>query len=230
LAEIFGRHREMVYRVCLRWLGHHHDAEDVTQETFRRAAIAIHTWDNRRPIEPWLVTIAGNRCRSFLSCRRREKLTESIDHFRDEYSAMALEDRSVNEQQTIAEDCLLHAMEGLPRNHRRAFELVHREELSYPQAAQQMGRSVGTIKTWVHRARTAMRKTLQRDSLRRTVAASVASLLLICGWFVSRPIESRFSGENLRSSGENATAIVSPRHAQEIMGNLRLGAGVPMRT
>jgi|GEM_PF-6344995 len=69
-TELFRRHRDLVYRVCVRWLGHHQDAEDLTQETFRRVAASIQSWDRSRPIEPWLTTIAGNRCRSFLAKQR----------------------------------------------------------------------------------------------------------------------------------------------------------------
>lgn len=197
--EIFVRHREMVYRVCLRWLGHHHDAEDVAQETFRRAACAIQNWDSRRPIEPWLVTIAGNRCRSFLARRRREKVTTSFDGFAADFSIESVKDRAspvhetssqvTSEQELISEEWLDSALNHLPEDQRRAFELIHRDEFSYPQAAHEMGRSVGTIKTWVHRARHTMQKILRRESMRHAVAASVASVVLMFGWFLSRSSE-----------------------------------------
>lgn len=209
--EIFLRHRDMVYRVCLRWLGHHHDAEDVAQETFRRAASAIQNWDKRRPIEPWLVTIAGNRCRSFLARRRQEKVTASFDGFAAEYSATPVEDRATSEEELISDEWLDTALNRLPADQRRAFELIHRDEFSYPQAAREMGRSVGTIKTWVHRARNTMQEIFRRESVRHTVAASVASIILIAGWFLSRPSD---------TSPHRAPALVA------VIGDTQKPAGV----
>ena len=50
-------------------LDHRQDAEDVTQETFLRALRAIFGFDSARPIRPWLLEIAANRCRTALALR-----------------------------------------------------------------------------------------------------------------------------------------------------------------
>jgi len=154
-TEIFTCHQQMIYRVCLRYLGHHHDAEDVTQETFRRAALAMPKVDSQRPIEPWLVTIAANRCRTFLNRRQRDRLTDRMD---DESRVIPTQSDSTH--RIALEEQIDHALDRLPEHQRRAFELVHQRELSYPEAAGVMGRSTGTIKTWVHRAKLAMQNTL----------------------------------------------------------------------
>ena len=60
-SELVRRHYPLVFRVCLKILGHRQDAEDVAQETFSRFAKHVDQWDVRRPLEPWLVAIAGNR-------------------------------------------------------------------------------------------------------------------------------------------------------------------------
>ncbi|MFG0263986.1 MAG: RNA polymerase sigma factor [Rhodopirellula sp. JB055] len=147
-TELFRRHRDLVYRVCVRWLGHHQDAEDLTQETFRRVAASIQSWDRSRPIEPWLTTIAGNRCRSFLAKQRSKPRVSGID---ESHVAIAGVDSPANGIQ--ATQSLRDAMESLTISSRRAFELVHFDGMSYEQAAQVMGHPAGTIKTWVHRAR-----------------------------------------------------------------------------
>ena len=69
-AQLVGRHHSLVFSVCLRILGHRQDAEDATQETFSRVARYLHRWDSKRPLEPWLIAIAGNRCRTFLAKKR----------------------------------------------------------------------------------------------------------------------------------------------------------------
>lgn len=147
-TELFRRHRELVYRVCVRWLGHHQDAEDVTQETFRRVAASIQSWDRSRPIEPWLTTIAGNRCRSFLAKQRSKPRLAGID---ETQTLIAPVDSPASGVQ--ADQSLIDAMASLPASSRHAFELVHFDGMSYEQASNVMGHPAGTIKTWVHRAR-----------------------------------------------------------------------------
>ncbi len=145
-AELVRRHHSLVFRVCLKILGHHEDAEDVTQETFSRMARYIDRWDPKRPLEPWLIAIAGNRCRTFLS---RRKVYQPL--------STVVEPSSDRTGEQIAADSLREevdlALEGLPDNQRLAFVLFHEKSLNYAEIAVELGCPVGTVKTWVHRAR-----------------------------------------------------------------------------
>lgn len=145
-SELFGRYHSLVFSVCLRMLRHRQDAEDVTQETFSRVAKYIHRWDSKKPIEPWLVTIAGNRCRTHLSRRKPHTaltlVTEPSTDQTGELQAV----------QTLQEEVSL-ALAGLPAKQREAFQLFHESHLNYAEIGKQMGCPVGTVKTWVHRAR-----------------------------------------------------------------------------
>tara|TARA_R110002049_G_scaffold2750_8_gene22160 strand:- start:78956 stop:79540 length:585 start_codon:yes stop_codon:yes gene_type:complete len=150
-AQLFGRYHSLVFSVCLKLLGHQQDAEDATQETFSRVARYIHRWDPNRPLEPWLIAIAGNRCRTQLS---RRKPVQPLSISRD---SIATEQVADPWSQTSAADVLREelslAMQDLSANHRVAFELFHEQSLSYVEIARHMDRPVGTVKTWVHRAR-----------------------------------------------------------------------------
>ena len=145
-TKLVRRHQQLVYRVCMKILGHHEDAEDVTQETFSRVAKYLDRWDNKRPIEPWLVAIAGNRCRTFLARRRSHQPLSAVVEPVSEGTNQHLAAESLREE-------VLLAVEGLPDNQRMAFELFHERGLNYSEIARQLGCPVGTVKTWVHRAR-----------------------------------------------------------------------------
>ena len=64
------RYHDFVFRICFAILRHRQDAEDATQDTFSRVAKYLDRWDPRRPLEPWLATVAGNRSRSHLARRK----------------------------------------------------------------------------------------------------------------------------------------------------------------
>jgi hypothetical protein len=45
-------------------LGDRHEAEDVSQEVFLRVFRSLKRWDSARPLRPWIIGIAVNRCRT----------------------------------------------------------------------------------------------------------------------------------------------------------------------
>ena len=71
MAEFVDHYKGRVFGLCWRMLGQRQDAEDMAQETFVRALRNLHRWDSERDMEPWLLAIAGNRCRSLLATRMR---------------------------------------------------------------------------------------------------------------------------------------------------------------
>ena len=145
-SKLVGRHHSLVFRVCLRILGHRQDAEDATQETFSRVARYLHRWDSRRPLEPWLVAIAGNRCRTLLASKRVfQSLTSTFE-------PISLDAQQQRAAESLREELNL-ALQQLPVCQREAFRLFHEQSFSYAEIAQQLNCPLGTVKTWVHRAR-----------------------------------------------------------------------------
>lgn len=154
-AQFVDRYQQFVFRICFGILRHRQDAEDATQDTFTRVARYLDRWDPRRPLEPWLATVAGNRSRSHLARRRcYAPLTA------------AAEPESLSTPQDQAADAMREeivlAMGDLPDRQRIAFECFHEHSMSYVQIAGEMNCPVGTVKTLVHRARLSLINQLQR--------------------------------------------------------------------
>lgn len=145
-GQLVRRYYRLVFSVCMHVTGHRQDAEDALQETFTRVARSLPFWDDSRPIEPWLVTIARNRCRTMVARRRQ---VYSLAVAAEPQSNEAELERSAS---VLAEEISL-AVEALPRNHREAFRLFHEHQLSYQEIADRLDCPLGTVKTWVRRAR-----------------------------------------------------------------------------
>ena len=64
MIALVDRFKGQVFGLCYRMLGQRQDAEDAAQETFVRVLKNLHRWDQARDFEPWLLAIAGNRCRT----------------------------------------------------------------------------------------------------------------------------------------------------------------------
>ena len=154
MAELVEHYRGIVFGLCLRMLRQREDAEDATQETFVRVLKNLHRWDATRKFEPWLLAIAGNRCRTSLSRRKRRPLAASLD--------FPLEDdsREVEHANNLREEMYL-ALGNVRDQYRDAFLMFHEREMSYEEIANELDVPLGTIKTWVHRARREMIRQLQ---------------------------------------------------------------------
>lgn len=152
------RFQSLVFGVCVRMLSDSHDAEDVAQEVFVRAIRSLRRWDRSRPIRPWLLAIAANRCRTHLSRhRRRPAVCEYVDEAPDPRP------REEDGGELRAE--IQVALGQLRPDYRQVFLLFHEQGLSYEEMSQLTGRPVGTLKTWLHRARGEMLAHLRSKGL-----------------------------------------------------------------
>ncbi|MBL8826317.1 MAG: sigma-70 family RNA polymerase sigma factor [Planctomycetaceae bacterium] len=155
VSELVRMFADQVFGLCFRMLGHRQDAEDVAQESFVRAIRSLHTWDSTRDFRPWLLAIAGNRCRTWLANRKSrpvpsEEVEQLADSRPDESGVGHL-----NEE-------LERALEQLRPEYRQAFLLFHRGHLSYAEIAEALACPIGTVRTWVHRARQDLADRLRR--------------------------------------------------------------------
>jgi len=146
MLALVERFQGQVFGLCYRMLSQRQDAEDAAQETFVRVLKNLHRWDPTRDFEPWLLAIAGNRCRTALAARKRRPVAEPTV----EFVADDAPDGRVAQQ--LAEEVHL-ALRELREEYRQAFVLFHEQELCYAEIAEAMEVPLGTIKTWVHRAR-----------------------------------------------------------------------------
>ena len=156
MIELVDRFRGQVFGLCYRMVGNQQDAEDMAQESFVRMLRSLGRWDSERDFSPWLFAIAGNRCRTLLASRRRRpETTPHVDHLPDERAG------DMQAAANLAEEVRL-ALGGIREEYCQAFRLFHEQQLSYAQIGQIMDCPLGTVKTWVHRARRELIDRLRR--------------------------------------------------------------------
>lgn len=132
-------------------------ADDLTQDTLTRA------WTHRESFAPgtnmraWLFVIARN---TFYSERRKAKRTVSVEA--DQLDGAAAAD-SAQDHHMDLED-VRKALATLTDEQREALVLVAAGGFSYEEAAQVCGCAIGTIKSRVNRARTALAAATGHDT------------------------------------------------------------------
>jgi RNA polymerase sigma-70 factor (ECF subfamily) len=151
------RFQSAVFGLCFRMLSHREDAEDVAQEVFLRAYRNLKQWDSARPLKPWLLAIAANRCRTCLLSRKRRDLPA-------EYAENVADPAAGRMRLDLAEELQL-ALDGLREEYRLCFVLYHLNEMNLADIATIVGSPEGTVKTWLRRARQELAEHLQRRSI-----------------------------------------------------------------
>jgi RNA polymerase sigma-70 factor (ECF subfamily) len=157
---LIERYQAVVFGLCYRMMNHQQDAEDVAQEAFVRALRAMGGFDAARPIRPWLLEIAANRCRTALARRARARmqtLNETAEQVSDPRAGPVDPDDLAGE--------LERALNGLRPEYRLVFVLFHEQNLSYEEIARAVARPIGTVKTWLHRARAQLAEDLGRHGV-----------------------------------------------------------------
>lgn len=141
------RHQGLVYRVCKRYLAS--EAEDLAQETFVRALVEHQRYDPRYPLGPWLVTVARRLCIDRI--RRRKPEVGSHEAALRAVSPDAGGERAAAWREEF--ELVQLVLQGLPEGQREALWLYHCEGMAYGEIAQALAVPIGTVMSWLHRAR-----------------------------------------------------------------------------
>jgi RNA polymerase sigma-70 factor (ECF subfamily) len=157
VQAVVDRFQAEVFGLCVRLLGHRHDAEDVTQEVFLRVFRSLRRWDASRPLKPWIMGIAVNRCRTWMAQRARRP--ELADYLHDTAPSPPPDDSA----ELVSE--IQAALAELRLEYRSVFVLFHEHGQPYEDIAAALDRPVGTIKTWLHRARLEVLDRLRRRGM-----------------------------------------------------------------
>ena len=158
---IVDRYQSHVYNLAARILGDRTAAEDIAQETFISAYRAIGRFRGGS-LRSWLLRISSNLCYDYLRASRRRP-EQSLDQsmLNPSFSVPSGEDSP--EQMALRgelRDHIQRAILSLPEDQRAILVMVDVQGLSYAEAGEAAGVSIGTIKSRMSRARSRVRNSL----------------------------------------------------------------------
>ena len=164
------RYQRPVFSLILRMVQDYGVAEDVSQEVFVKAWMALSRYDPRRRFASWLFKIASNAAIDHL--RRKRLPTTPIEGSHPDASSILdrVEDkRSESPDTLVKRHELAAALEAAVASLRPEYRLVvllrFREELPYRDIAEVTGMPLGTVKTNLRRARREIEERLRKDGV-----------------------------------------------------------------
>ncbi|MFN7961521.1 MAG: sigma-70 family RNA polymerase sigma factor [Thermoanaerobaculia bacterium] len=147
-------------------------AEDIAQEAFLKAFSALSRFEPEHRFSSWLFKIAHNTA---LDALRQQKLrqTVSLDSSEEGETSRAerLEDESAATPEADAENRdlgreLEGALAEVRPEYREVIVLRFQEGLAYEEIAEVMSLPLGTVKTYIHRARKELAAGMRRRGYR----------------------------------------------------------------
>jgi RNA polymerase sigma-70 factor (ECF subfamily) len=161
--------------MVLQLLRNSQDAEEVTQDAFIRAHRGLENFRGDSSFSTWLYQIATNlaRNRYWYWFRRKRDKSVSFDQTVGGDSDTTLAEifqADIETPQDIAvtnefQERVSAAMELLNVKHREVLVLRNVKSLSYEEIANQLGISIGTVKSRIARARESLRDRLGNELL-----------------------------------------------------------------
>jgi RNA polymerase sigma-70 factor, ECF subfamily len=168
--ELIGRYQRPVFSLIYRMVRDREKAEDLTQETFIKVLNAIERYDPSYKFSSWIFKIAHNTSLDHLRKKEPETLSlEGSPHARTdaeiEASTITPESNKENPEEYTANRELGseidRAIARLRPEYRTAIVLCHVEGRAYEEIAEIMDVPLGTVKTYIHRARNDLKKQLE---------------------------------------------------------------------
>lgn len=165
--EIVLLYRDRVFGLIVRMVGNREEAEDLAQEVFITVLKSIETFRGESKFSTWLYRIAANHTKNRLKylSRRAYKATAEFDDAAERAVQRGEAPgtlRATTPEAAMAgaqiERVVQAAIAELDEDHRELVVLRDMEELSYEEIVAITGLNEGTVKSRLHRARTALKE------------------------------------------------------------------------
>ena len=153
--ELYQTHQRRVYSTCLRMTRDASEAEDLTQEIFVHLFRVLGSFRGESAFTTWLHRLTVNQV---LMHFRKRKIRTVLTTEDEEPPAQALDGSHNRKRMTIVDRILLsEVIAKLPDGYREALVLHDMEGFEHKEIAGMRGRTEGTSKSQLHKARRMLR-------------------------------------------------------------------------
>jgi RNA polymerase sigma-70 factor (ECF subfamily) len=150
-SALYRAHLRDVYSYAYYRVGNHHDAEDLTEQTFLQAYRHFERAQREsegRPLRPWLIRIAHNLAANYYRDRSRRPQTAIDDA--DTLVATHTTEGLVEDRDDLKR--ILECVQRLPDDRREALIMRFALGMDNREIARALGRTDGATKVLLHRA------------------------------------------------------------------------------
>jgi RNA polymerase sigma-70 factor (ECF subfamily) len=156
--EIVRRYERPIFGLIARMVRDEAQAEDLTQDTFLKMFRALDRYDRGMRFSSWLFRIAHNTAIDYLRQRKLLVVRPADDPDDESDPLQELPDPAAISPERSAERAELasavdQALDRVRPDYRAVLVLRYQEGLEYQEISEILGAPLGTVKTFLHRAR-----------------------------------------------------------------------------
>jgi RNA polymerase sigma-70 factor (ECF subfamily) len=159
--QLVERHHPLAYSAVRSVLGDRDDVEDVVQDTFIKVYRGLATFRTDARFSTWLYRIARNEAISHV--RKKTLSGPPIEETVLESPVASRPDEQyrVREEQSLMNGYLAQ----LEEKYRTVLELRYLGERSYQEISDAMELPIGTVKSYIYRAKAELKRVMARDEM-----------------------------------------------------------------
>ena len=157
-SELVRRHQNLVYSVAYRFMRDAAQAEDMAQEAFLKAFRLLHGFRGDCKFTTWMYRVTSSVCLTELSRRKRRGEVELPRETVNNLSTT----RNLPEEAELKEQ-VRRCISYLSDRYATVVTLYYLNGSSYDEIAQVMDVPLGTLKTWMFRARKQLRQIVEKE-------------------------------------------------------------------
>lgn len=165
-ALLVNAHGERIINYLARMTGNRYEAEDLAQDAFVRAYIALPSYNPEYKFSTWLFKIATNLCLNYLKKRNRTLQVEDYQGDEGQPLWVVPDTRPQGDplratQRRETQRSIQAAIDQLSPAYRMVVILRHVQGLTYQEIVEVTGLPMGTVKSRLGRGRARLAKLLQ---------------------------------------------------------------------
>jgi RNA polymerase sigma factor (sigma-70 family) len=158
-APLINRHKSYAFTVACRILNNREDAEEVANDAFMQAFVALKTYNKEAKFTTWFYRIVFNA--ALMQKRKNRILGEDISQQID-YQGVSGFDSAENYQNKERKHFIQKALQQLSADDVTMITLFYLKENSLEEISEIVGISAETAKVKLHRARKRLAETMQQ--------------------------------------------------------------------
>lgn len=145
--EIFNEFSDYVFKTAFMLTNSQFSADDIVQESFIRIFKNYHTFDESKPLKPWIYKIVLN---TFREMKRKQKwliFSEQLPDRKEDY--VKADDQLIKQE---VEKELITSISKLSDKYKEVLVLYYFEDFSLKEISEILSIPVGTCKSRIHNA------------------------------------------------------------------------------
>lgn len=148
VGELFQRHTEMVYLVCLKYLKDQEESKDATMQVFENLIVSLRKHEVST-FKSWLHSITKNHCLMLLRAQKTKGTAFINEAPLLEKSMPPYFVEEEQEDHELALQTLEHGLSSLGEEQRTCVELFYLQQKSYKEIAALTGYDPGKVKSHI---------------------------------------------------------------------------------